>query len=100
MAKLGGAAYIDRLEPLLEDDTPCASFKLNDQEIQTQVRDVALAVLVKLTGQDLRAYGFDRVQENALTDFNTATLGFVDDKARQAALEKYREYARRSGRTP
>jgi hypothetical protein len=94
VAKLGGAAYIEQIEPLLEDTAACASFKLNDQEIQTQVRDVALAVLVRLTGQDLRAYGFERAQANALTYFNTATLGFADDEARQTALQRYREFAR------
>ncbi len=100
VAKLGGASYIDQLEALLDDPSPCASFRLNDQEIETQIRDVALAVLVRLTGQDLRAYGFDRAQENALTYFNTATLGFADEDARKAALERYREYARQTRRTP
>lgn len=100
VAKLGGASYIDQLEALLDDASPCASFRLNDQEIPTQIRDVALAVLVRLTGQDLRAYGFDRAQENALTYFNTATLGFADESSRQAALERYHEFARQTRRTP
>lgn len=98
VAKLGGAAYIEQLEPLLDDSSSCAAIKLNDQEVHTQIRDVVLAVLVRLTGQDLRAYGFDRAQEDSLTYFNTATLGFVDDAARQAALEKYREFARTARR--
>lgn len=100
VAKLGGASYIDQLEALLDDSSTCASLRLNDQEIQTQIRDVALAVLVRLTGQDLRTYGFDRAQENALTYFNTATLGFADDASRQAALERYREFVRQTRRTP
>ena len=58
--KLGGKDQIPLLESLLDDKTVCYTVRSSNDTIQTQVRDIALATLVRVTGQELRDYGFPR----------------------------------------
>jgi hypothetical protein len=53
---------------------------------------VALAVLVHLTGQDLKEYGYERAAEHPQYGYNLATLTFPDDAARQKALAKWKAW--------
>lgn len=93
LAKLGGKDYIQALEPLLEDESACASRTVGDAQVDTQIRDVALAALLHITGQDLATYGFADVQEIPMLLYNTATLGFADDETRQKALKHWTEWS-------
>lgn len=96
IAKFGDESYLPLLETLLADETPTSTQRINQTTYQTQLRDVALAALVRLTKQDYKDYGFDRLQEHELVVFNTGTLGFETDEQRSAALEKWKEYRARS----
>jgi hypothetical protein len=62
----------------------------------TEVRDVALAQLVHLTGQDHKDYGFAHTQAsnvNPAMKFTWYYLGFINNEIRQAAFKKWQTYA-------
>jgi hypothetical protein len=104
VGKLGGKQHLPDLEPLLKDEAICASQNMKVKEenkvIQTRICDVTLAVMVRLTGQQLRDYGFNRVQENTMMLYNVSSLGFIDDAQRQAALKKWDEWSKTHSSTP
>ena len=54
-----------------------------------QIRDVALAILLHMTDQNLREYGFPSAQPYGETAFQEGALGFADPAAREAALRKW-----------
>ncbi|MBI2823859.1 MAG: hypothetical protein HYX69_04105 [Planctomycetia bacterium] len=96
VGKFGGADDVARLEPLLSDQSVCGHQQLAaNQVVETQVRDVALAVMVHLSGQKLADFGFKRAQPNATILFNTATLGFASTAERDAALAKWQQWRTR-----
>lgn len=93
IGRFGDRSATDLLEPLLEDPTPCVPGQVGAQTAQeTQLRDVALAVLWKLHGEDPRRHGFTRLQDDPQLGFHPATLGFTSDRERQAALQEWRTY--------
>ncbi|HVU90533.1 MAG TPA: hypothetical protein VHD36_24640 [Pirellulales bacterium] len=109
VGKFGGPIEIDRLEPLLEDYAVCAQQQIavqtggakngppnpnnvKNEVIETQIRDVALAVMIHLSGQKPADFGFERAQPNGTILFNTATLGFAKPDDREAALTKWRTW--------
>jgi hypothetical protein len=57
VARLGGQAHAARLVPFLDDPADCVTAQINNKQVTVQVRDVALAWLVHLTGQDHKDYG-------------------------------------------
>jgi hypothetical protein len=109
VGKFGGPDDINRLEPLLADEAICAQQQIaapateaakNDpahpqppkhEIVETQIRDVALAVMLHLSGQKLADYGFSRAQPNSTILFNTASLGFTGAPQRDAAIAKWRQ---------
>lgn len=94
LGKFGSAEDVPVIEPLLEDVRP-AGVQGRRQDSNTEVRDVALAVLVHLTGQNLADYGFKRAKSDPTHLFQINSLGFHDAAARQAALKKWREWSLR-----
>ena len=95
LGKLGGKQHLADIEPLLNDNAICASQQLaQNQVVQTKVCDVALAVMVRLSGQKLTDYGFTRAQENTMMLYNVSTLGFAEDAHRQTAISKWREWSK------
>lgn len=93
VGKLGDKAQLPVLEPLLDDKTEFTLHGRDNQEIHTQIRDVTLAVMVHLTGQKLRDYGFDHFALNPLLLFNPGSLGFSKPEVRDQALAKWRKWA-------
>ncbi len=92
IAKFGDESHMPLLEEMLEDATVMTTQRLNNKSYQTQVRDVALAALVKLTGQDFKKFGFDRLQTHQQIVFNPSTLGFETDEARNKSLEAWKNF--------
>jgi hypothetical protein len=90
VGKLGGPEQVPALERLLEDERniPDRGGRASD----VQMRDVALAVLVHVTGQNVAEYGFVHAKSNRDILFNTNTLAFSDPAARLEALKKWRAW--------
>lgn len=93
VGKLGGKDQLAKLEPLLGDATEFTMHGRDNQQIRTQIRDVALAVMVHLSGQKLIDYGFDHFSLNPRWLFNPGSLGFNTPEAREKALAKWRAWA-------
>ncbi|HEV3342401.1 MAG TPA: hypothetical protein VG125_18670 [Pirellulales bacterium] len=90
IGKLGAREHITSLEPLLADQRSVAD--RGGRESEVQIRDVALAAMVHLSGQKLADYGFNHAKQNDLYLFNPNTLGFSDPAARDEALTKWRAW--------
>ncbi len=95
LAKFGEAADLGLLETLLEDLNVCAQTQVDAQIVVTEMRDVALASLVHLSGQSFEDYGFDRLQKNKKQVFDLPSLGFRDEQHRAIAIQNWRDYRRR-----
>jgi len=101
LGKIGNRSDIVELLPLLEKTESIGSVQFgNGSAIHTQLRDVALASLILLSGQDLSDYNFAYLKafNNGMgrMNFNFALspgmLGFNDDATRTAAIKKWRDW--------
>ncbi|MEX0792053.1 MAG: hypothetical protein WD045_02885 [Pirellulaceae bacterium] len=65
----------------------------NDHEsYSTQLRDVALAVDIHLTGHDPRQFGFPQIDSDPTHLFVYRTIGFSSEAARDEAFLKWKEF--------
>jgi hypothetical protein len=101
IARFGDHTHIALVEPLLKDADFCSPQQVNDpRQPQSQIRDVALAVLIHLSGQELKAYGLDHVPPHSPTVFQPGMIAFTDPLMRKAALRKWELWAGRGGAAP
>ncbi|HEY1786435.1 MAG TPA: hypothetical protein VGG30_12825 [Pirellulales bacterium] len=96
IGRFGNHTHIALVEPLLKDADFCSPQQGNDPG-QSQVRDVALAVLIHLSGQELKAYGLDHVPPHLPTVFQPGMIAFADPLMRKEALRKWEIWAGRDG---
>jgi hypothetical protein len=99
IGRFGNHTHIAMVEPLLKDSDFCSPQQGNDPR-QSQVRDVALAVLIHLSGQELKDYKLDHVPLHSLTVFQSGMIAFADPLTRKAALRKWEIWSGRSGAVP
>ncbi len=101
LAMLGGRDYAAALVPLLDDSQKCGLqvVRIGQQPIVVQLRDVAAAWLIKVTGQELKDYGLERaetwfrsIERNPAACFTPKDVWFDGNQARQAGLEKLRAW--------
>ncbi len=85
--------HLKEIEPLLEDKTLIGTFNINNTRGQVQMRDVALAVCIKLSGQKKSDYDFDVMRSND-DFFQTSYIycAFSSDEKREAAHRKFKEF--------
>lgn len=90
IAKLGSTEDIPFLEKLFDNDNDIVP--LNQREpFESQVRDIALAAAIHLSGRNPREFGFTRITADANYLFSYRTVGFANDAERSAAFEKWRK---------
>ena len=73
----------------LQDDRTAHVWQLiasRQTRIRTQVRDVALAVLLQQQGIDPRTAGFDHLQADPMLVFRDHSLGFPDEASRRKSF--------------
>jgi hypothetical protein len=93
IGKLGNAKkHLSLLEPYLADQTVVGNFALNRERGVTQIRDVALAMMVHLTNQSHRDYGFVFSQTNPALKFYANFLGFGSEDQRKVAFTKWQHW--------
>jgi hypothetical protein len=101
LGKIGSRTEIPEVLPFLDKSDSVGSVQFgNGIQINTQMRDVALAALVMLSGQNLNDYNFAYLKafnnNQRRMNFNFALspgmLGFSDDATRTAALKKWRDW--------
>jgi outer membrane protein assembly factor BamB len=103
VARLGGKPHAATLVPYLTDKRECMKHFMmvnNKQEIRSiEVRDVALAWLIELTGQDHAQYDmpevkqwFENLRRFPQNMFNFYNMGFKDAAKREGAAKKLQEW--------
>ncbi len=93
LAKVGEKEHLKEIEPLLEDKTVVGNFGVNNKQGTVQMRDVALAVSIKLNGQKMADYDFDVMQgsdENLYQSY--IYCAFSSSEKRDAAHAKFKEW--------
>jgi hypothetical protein len=93
IARLGDAGDVPLLEPLLADATHLTHRNVGEanRPVDVQVRDVALAAVVHLSGREFGEFGLKHIQPNPQTVFTPNSACFETDAERTAALQKWRE---------
>lgn len=94
IARFGDDDELPLVEKYLQDATVLGQVQVDDppRQVDLQMRDVALAAALHMSGQNLREYGYHNVQEYAPTVFQVGTLGLEDEEARIAAFKKWTEW--------
>jgi hypothetical protein len=92
----GGREAMPHLEALLGDKTNLGTAGINGMTIHAQVGDVALAALIRISGQKFDDYDFPWARivgpaANQALQPSAHCYGFENDAARQAAQKKWRE---------
>ncbi|MBM4097931.1 MAG: hypothetical protein FJ261_14325 [Planctomycetes bacterium] len=102
LGRLGNKDNIPDLVPLLSDTTHMNNFQVRPKTMGVvQVRDVALAMLVHITGQSHKDYSFGFTTVGQPFQVNsTYNMGFLEDAKRQEALAKWDAYAKANGLPP
>jgi hypothetical protein len=95
VGRMGVKEHAKDIEPLLADATAMGTIRTGTGTINAQMRDVALAALIELSGQNIHDYNFPYMQ-NYKNHRGTINLppyyyGFNDDAARTAALKKWQD---------
>ena len=92
IARFGNIDHVYAVRPLLDDSRRMmvSPMYFEGQPLQVEVRDMASAVLVRLTGGDLEAAGFPAVREHPKVAFFSGSLGFPpNDKESRAHVREY-----------
>jgi hypothetical protein len=92
VGQFGQVEHVDRLEPLLADTSLCN--RLQQQlpgQSAVQVRDVALVVMLQLTGQRPADYGYIHARLQPPKSFQLETLHRENDQQRVEAIAKWRQ---------
>lgn len=93
VGKLGTKDDVSLLEPLLTNNTILLNVNFNKPGT-TEVRDVALGMMVHLSGQSIRDYGFEffRGNNNEQAYFAPVYFAFADQNKRDAAIKKWNDW--------
>jgi hypothetical protein len=92
LGKMGGQEHAALIEGYLSDTTVIGNFGINRGSGTTEVRDAALAMLVHLSKQSHKDYGFLFAESNSGLLFNAVFLGFANNADRDKAHNKWKEW--------
>lgn len=94
-ARLGTREHLTELLPLLEMDGRLSPSRMTEKTQYTcEVRDVALAAVLHLLGEEPKEFGFTRIRGNTQTVFYLNTAGFASPEDRTDAFEQWHDYAK------
>lgn len=96
IGKYGTEEHVKMLTPLMNDKTVCNTWTMNNGkgqiQIQSQIRDVALAIALHLLKKDPKQFGFDHLQPTQPFLFAAHTMGFENDTKRTASMKKWEDF--------
>ncbi len=93
LVRTGGKEHSGLLEELLTDQTALGQVQINRVRGTTEMRDVALAMLIHLNGQSHKDYGFSFLAQNPNLIWSVHYLGFSTPEEREKAHKKWQEWA-------
>lgn len=103
---LGREEHLAVLEPLLSNPAQVTQINFGRGQSSVQVRDVALAMIIQLHGQDPGQFGFNDIRNQGVTNPVPGTrpyywpyfCGFPDNTARETATQKWKEFTAKQKR--
>lgn len=98
VARFGDKSDYSLVESFLDDEAPYGGTVAvaGKKKIRTQMRDIALATLIQLAGLDHKDFGFTRYRIHPDYVFNPSSLAFESDQKREAAIQKWYQYRRKT----
>jgi len=93
LGRMNNKEHIPVLQTLLEDQTQLGQIQFNRVRGNTELRDVALSMLVHLTGQSHKDYGFSFLGERANLMWAPNYAGFTSPELREAAHKQWKTWA-------
>jgi hypothetical protein len=98
---LGGEEHLAVLEPLLGDTSQVTQINFGQGQSVVQVRDVALAMIIQIHGQNPGDFGFNDIRNQGAVNpvagirpyYWPYYCGFSNNANREAAFQKWKEYA-------
>jgi hypothetical protein len=88
------------IDEAIDDSSTLDSLFTKGLIIESQLRDVALAVRIARRGRNPVEFGFDYLRPNASTTYSPSSLGFRNSEERNAAFEKWSAFTRRQHSQP
>ncbi len=88
LARLDDPAIEDQLTAALGDQRVCHTWQVvgnSRRTVKTEVRDTALALLLRRSGLDPREFGFSDLQADPDTIYRDFSIGFANDEERDHA---------------
>jgi hypothetical protein len=93
-ARIATKEDLPALAPLLEDEVQIVATVINGERATVQMRDVALAAAIHLTGQNPLDFGFERkLPAGAVLSASYIYYAFTSDEKRSAAHAKWKQWA-------
>jgi hypothetical protein len=92
VARFGAKEDLDLIKPFLSDAQVYLDGASNNQPMQAQIRDAALAATVQLSGQNPKEFGFERFQATDRVQLNAVMIAFRNEKERSAAFDKWQAW--------
>ena len=104
VGQIGGKQYARKFLDYLDDRGVCSARFSNNERIDIQIRDVALAWLIHFTGQSHAEYGqpsaksmFDRLERSTMSySVHPSYFYFNSSQARDAAFEKWNQWIQKN----
>lgn len=90
LGKLGEDDDMELVESMLDDAGIISSHnRINRVRVTTQVRDIALAILIKRSGNSFSDFGLSNVKPNSVMMFQPTSIGFANDEDREEAIRRW-----------
>lgn len=83
------------IDEAIKDSSSLDTLLIKGMVIESQLRDVALAVRIARNGQNPVEFGFEYLRPNETTTYSPSSLGFRDSAERNAAFEKWSNFFER-----
>jgi len=94
LIKSGSKENLKDVEPLFEEKTLVGNVRgINNKQGQVQIRDIALAISIKLNGQKMSDYDFDvMIGNDDQVHTSYVYCAFSTNEKREAAHKKYKDW--------
>lgn len=94
LGRMGSKTHIPLVQQFMADNAIVTNFQFNKEKGTTQVNDVALAMLIHLTGQNHKDYGFSFATNGRTLNFSPYGMGFTSAPLRKESFDKWEKWAK------